>query len=646
MCGIVALLLTDGRPVQRADVDRMNVAQARRGPDGEGVHCAGAVGLGHRRLSIIDLEGGKQPLSNEDGTVWITFNGEIYNYRELRRDLMSRGHAFRTDSDTETIVHAYEEWGTACLDRLRGMFAFVIWDSRRRELFLARDRFGIKPLVYWERPGLFAVASEIQALRAHPAFDSEIDLPAIDLYLHYQYIPAPHTIYRDVRKLPPAHYLVVRADGTHAAPVRYWDFKFEPDRSLNEAAWIERLDAALQETVSAHLVSDVPFGAFLSGGIDSSTVVAYMSRLLPTPVRAFTIAHHSADYDERQWAEEAARICGVEHFLETVEPDALELLPELVRHFGEPFADSSAVATLYVSRLARRHVKMALSGDGGDELFAGYYGYPAILWEHDPPLSAARRAKRWLADRMRTCGLWAPRVSVADSKYERTAVIPSMVRRALWQPDLAGLVDATRTQFDTDFAARRGEGLLGRLQHYDVANYIAYDNLPKVDTASMYHGLEVRVPLLDHVFVETARQVPPELKLRSPDAGSSVRPERLRPGAPVIGKYLLKKNAERFFPQDFVHRPKCGFEVPVQDWFRGPYAGELTERLTGPGSPLRDYFRPESLQSLVTDATHDRPAAWRGWALLVLEEWLRQSRVSAAPRVASTSSSDMLERPV
>lgn len=620
MCGIAALLQTDGSPLNEWALQQMTNALTHRGPDGGGVHTSGSLGLGHRRLSIIDLKGGHQPLSNEDGTVWITFNGEIYNYRELQRELISRGHRFRTNSDTETIVHAYEEWGVDCLERFRGMFAFAIWDQRRRELFLARDRFGIKPLLYWERPGLFGVASEMQGLQAHPDFNGTIDPAAIDLYLHYQYIPAPHTIYHEVHKLPPAHYLVVRADGTHAEPQRYWDFAFQPDRSLSEAEWVERLDAALRETIATHLVSDVPFGAFLSGGLDSSTVVAYMQRELQSPVRTFTIGHASPAYDERLWAAEAARICGAEHHIETVEPDAMELLPTLVRHFGEPFSDSSAIATYYVSRMARQHVKMVLSGDGGDELFAGYHNYPAIIWEADPQISFARRSKRWLADRARAARIWPDRPRAADYKYARTAVFPEETRRSLWRMDFTPNVVQTRQWFNRDFAAQPDECLLNRMQRYDIKNYIAYDNLPKVDTASMCHGLEVRVPLLDHVFLQTAAQVPPELKLHSTGSCNG----RLVPGVPVTGKYLLKKNGERFFSSEFLHRQKRGFEVPVQDWFSGPQRDEMRERLIGRDSPLLDYFQYEPLQHLVDQASRDRVSAWRGWSLLVLEEWLQQ----------------------
>jgi asparagine synthase (glutamine-hydrolysing) len=640
MCGITVLMHRDGSPVNAQALSSMTDALSHRGPDGAGLHVSGPVGMGHRRLSIIDLAGGHQPLCNEDGTVWITFNGEIYNYRQLRQELISKGHRFRTDSDTETIVHAYEQWGTDCLTRLRGMFAFAIWDEKSRELLLARDRFGIKPLLYWETPDLFAVASEMQGFQSHQAFQGTIDPAAIDMYLQYQYIPAPHSIFREVRKLPPAHFLILRPDEAAPQPKRYWNIEFHPDHRLTEAEWVERLDAALEETISAHLISDVPFGAFLSGGLDSSTVVAYMRRALRSQVETFTIGHSSPDYDETAWANEASRVCGANHHVDVVQPDSMELLPKLVRHFGEPFADSSAIATYHASRLARQHVKMVLSGDGGDELFAGYYNYPAILWQAEPRVSPLRRGRNWIADQARKLGLWPARPGAADDKYARIAVLSDEVRHSLWRPEFASLKSQTRREFDHDFAPRSRECLLNRLQRYDIENYIAYDNLPKVDTVSMCHGLEVRVPLLDHVFLQTVSQIPPELKL-FPISRPKTPRGRLVPGEEVVGKYLLKKAAGRFFSSEFLHRPKRGFEVPVQDWFTGTHKNEFNERLTGADSPLLDYFQHAGLTQLVNDAGQSRVNAWRGWSLLVLEEWLQQANAAATRNRTCKSASTM-----
>ncbi|MDD5544832.1 MAG: asparagine synthase (glutamine-hydrolyzing), partial [Acidobacteriia bacterium] len=318
MCGIVGIIHTDGKPVDRVELARLTNTLSHRGPDGDGFHVDANVGLGHRRLAIIDLESGEQPLSNEDGTVWVVLNGEIYNFKELRETLASRGHLFRTKSDTEAIVHAYEEWGVDCLNHLRGMFAVALWDARRKRLLLARDRMGIKPLCYYRAPGIFAFASEMHAFRSLQDFHPTLDYEALDLYLHFQYIPAPSSIYREVRKLPPAHYLLLDAQGNVQGPVRYWQFEFRPNHRLKEKDWVERIDAGLRDAVRSHLVSDVPFGAFLSGGIDSSLVVAYMSELMQEPVRTFTIGFEDDEYDERPFARYVSETCKTDHHGEVV----------------------------------------------------------------------------------------------------------------------------------------------------------------------------------------------------------------------------------------------------------------------------------------------------------------------------------------
>jgi asparagine synthase (glutamine-hydrolysing) len=629
MCGIAGVLRTDGQPSSSNLIRLMTDRIAHRGPDGDGLFNDGPCGLGHRRLSIIDLNGGSQPLGNEDGTVHVTFNGEIYNYRELQRRLVSLGHMFRTSSDTEVLVHAWEQWGTDCVSHLRGMFAFAIWDAGKQQLFLARDRVGIKPLLYSWQKGYLAFASEMQALTAIPGFETTIDPQAIDLYLHYQYIPAPYSIYRQVTKLPPGHTLLIDARNPQPCePVRYWRLNFQSDRSLSEAQWLERIDAALEETIHTHLVSDVPFGAFLSGGIDSSTVVAYMSRIMKEPVKAFCIGHSDSAYDERNWAAEAASITGAEYFEEVVQPDGLRLLPDLVRHYGEPFADSSAIPTYYVSQLARRHVKMVLSGDGGDELFAGYHAYGAVLCAHRRPESLSMRLKHLVANGARRANLWPQNATVGDSKFSRTGVIPPDQRQELWRPEHCDLTNATRGQFDKTFAAVSGGELLNDLQAYDLETYIPFDNLTKVDIASMYHGLEVRVPLLDHIFMEIAAQVPPELKLKPSSGNGNGRLETLRSPLAVTGKHLLKKNAEQFFSHDFLHRDKRGFEVPIRNWFAGPHRDELHDRLTGPGSNMADYFEADVVKQLVDSAGSDKIAAWRAWSLLVLDEWMTQQKSS------------------
>ncbi|MEO1524581.1 MAG: asparagine synthase (glutamine-hydrolyzing) [Planctomycetota bacterium] len=622
MCGITGIVMAGGSSLDPVWLQRMNDALIHRGPDGEGTFVDGPVGLGHRRLSIIDLEGGKQPIGNEDGSVQVTFNGEIYNYRELRERLEGLGHVFATASDTEVLAHGWEQWGTELVRHLRGMFAFAVWDSKQRSVFLARDRVGIKPLLYTQQDGYFAFASEMQAITTLPELRTTTNLAAIDQYLHYQYIPAPFTIYNEVHKLPPGHTLLLELPHlTVGSPNRYWQLQFEPDRSLNESQWLERIDEALEETIRAHLVSDVPFGAFLSGGIDSSTVVAYMSRVLKEPVEAFCIGHGDQAYDERNWAQEAAEATGANYHEEVVQPDGLELLPELVRHYGEPFADSSAIATWYVSRMARRHVKMVLSGDGGDELFAGYNAYASILADHRIPTSPTKRIKNLVANGARQAGLWPKNASIADSKFRRTSVLSLDQRAGLWRSEHANVVNHTRAEFDRTFADHRSRETLNHLQAYDLATYIPYDNLVKVDIASMFHSLEVRVPLLDHVFMELAAKVPPELKLLPADGNGNGRVETLVDPTNVTGKHLLKKNAERFFSREFLYRPKRGFEVPIRNWFDGPHRDTLRDRLLGRGSHLNEYFEPSALTSLVDDAAHDKKAAWAAWSLLVLEQW-------------------------
>lgn len=627
MCGIAGILRLDGQPACQLQLQSMSDRLIHRGPDGSGCFIDGPAGLAHRRLSIIDLEGGRQPLANEDLTVHVTFNGEIYNFRQLQKDLESRGHQFRTSSDTEVIVHAWEQWGSECVHHLRGMFAFAVWDSRKQTLFLARDRVGIKPLLYTVQPGYVAFASEMQALTCLPDADFSVSPQALDLYLHYQYIPAPYSIYQQVVKLEPGHSILMRPGFAIPKAQRYWSLNFEPDRSLNERQWLEKLDGALEETVSAHLVADVPFGAFLSGGLDSSTVVAYMSRLLKEPVEAFCIGHSDSAYDERNWAAEAANVCGARYAEEVIEPDGLRLLPELVRHYGEPFADSSAIPTWYVSRLARRKVKMVLSGDGGDELFAGYYAYPAILCNHRSPESFPRRVRHFVANQARRSGLRPPLPTIADSKFRRTGVLSETERIELWNPEFHSVADATREHFERQFASVQTSETLNHLQAFDVNNYIPFDNLTKVDIASMCHGLEVRVPLLDHVFMETVATIPPELKLRPDSGNGNGRLETLKSATACVGKYLLKRNAERFYSSDFIHRNKKGFEVPIRNWFAGPHREQLQERLCGVDSRVAEFFRPEAVASLVRQSPQDKVAAWKAWTLLVLDEWLSQQKV-------------------
>lgn len=621
MCGITGILRTDGHPVAREVLSRFNEAQAHRGPDGAGLYLSGAIGLGHRRLAILDLESGAQPQSNEVGTLHITFNGEIYNYRELRRDLEQRGHRFRTKSDTEVIVEAYAEWGAECLRRLRGMFAFAIWDARKQELFLARDRFGIKPLCYFSSPRMFAFASEIRAFRDLDGFTSAVNLEAIDLFLHFQYIPAPISAYRDVRKLLPAHYLVVRADGSSVGPKRYWDVQFNPDRSVAEPEWIERLDAALRETVAAHLVSDVPFGAFLSGGVDSGTVVGHMSGVLSEPVRTFTIGFEDGAFDERADAAFAARRFGSKHREELLDAKALEVLPELVDHFGEPFGDSSAVCAWHLSRVARSDVKMVLSGDGGDEIFAGYDYFRKILLQHPQPSGAWEKARRGLGNGLREVGLRSALPSHRDTWYHRSPFFDEGRRKKLWQEPHRRLAGATKEWSHAQFDPVASADLLSQCQYVDIHNYLPYDNLAKMDIASMCHGLEVRVPLLDHVFMETVARIPPELRVRFAPSGDGQASD----DSSAVTKYLLKRTAERLLPPEYLNRKKLGFSAPVAVWLSRVDPGDLKQRLLGGGSRIAEWFDAQEVAALVSEHAASQVNGDRLWSLLFLAEWTRQN---------------------
>jgi asparagine synthase (glutamine-hydrolysing) len=537
-----------------------------RGPDDEGFYSGGGIGLAHRRLSIIDLEGGHQPLSNEDGSVWIVFNGEIYNFDELNRRYLSSGHTFRTRSDTETIVHLYEELGEACFAELRGMFAIALWDGRSKKLLLARDRLGKKPVYYSWNGKRLLFGSEIKALWPAGGLSDEMDLEALSDYFSYQYVPAPKTIYRDVRKLRPAHYLEVQ--GSTIREVPYWDIRFDQTLQLSESEWCERFLEEYRTAVRSRLVSDVPLGAFLSGGVDSSSVVALMNEFQP-PVTTCSIGFTEERYDEAGDARRFAASLGTSHFEHIVEPHALDLLPKLAWHYDEPFADSSAVPTYYVSQVARQHVTVALSGDGGDESFAGYRRYKFDVWEN----------------RLRSCfpaplrktvfgplGLlypklgWAPRVFRAKSTFQSLArdpiegyfhgisCCPPSQKHQLFSPEawsrLAGYDSLDVLRYHYDRAGTTDP--LSRIQYVDLKTYLVDDILVKVDRASMANSLEVRCPLLDHKLVELIARMPSGLKLRNGQ-----------------GKYIFKKAMQSILPPDVLTRRKQGFSVPVAEWFRG-----------------------------------------------------------------------------
>lgn len=606
----------DGLPAQREIADAMNARLVHRGPDGGDVHVQGPVALAHRRLAIIDPATGRQPLSNEDASLWLVANGEIYNYRELRAELVALGHRFRTNGDCETILHGYAEWGVRVLERLRGMFAFALWDARRNRLFLARDRIGIKPLCYVHTAEGLAFASEIQALHAWPGWPRDIDMACLDQFLHLQYIPAPGSIYRAIRKLEPAHYLLVESGGPAPTPVRYWRFEWAPDEQRSESEWLEALDHGLRDAVSSHLVSDVPFGAFLSGGVDSSTVVAYAARELAEPLRTFTIGFDDPEFDEREPARQFAALAGTRHMEQVVGLDALSLLPKLVHHYGEPFADSSAVCTWRVCEAARREVPMVLSGDGGDEVFAGYSYFPKLVQDYPPLRGHARLLRRALGNLMRRAHLLKAAPDLPAAWHGRSPWFNEDRRAQLWRPPFRGLMRTTRDWNHRQFVAARAFDVLGQCQRVDIENYLPFDNLAKVDIASMAHGLEVRVPLLDHKLLELVARMPASMRLRKLTNGAG--------SESWCGKYALKKVASRFYPWEAITTPKRGFSVPVGRWLAGEQKTVVRERLLDQASGLDGWFERAEIEALIAEHGVAADHGHRLWALLVLAEWKAQ----------------------
>lgn len=622
MCGIAGIIRWAGEVApQRLEIERMTGAIKHRGPDGEGFMLRAPVAFGHRRLAIIDPEGGHQPMSSEDESLWIIYNGELYNFRELKRELEEKGHRFLTRSDTEVVLHAYSEWGPRCVERFRGMFAFGLADFRQRKLLLARDHFGIKPLYYRLGEGYLAFASELPALRQVDDAPPTGSLQAVDLFLRFQYIPTPHTIYREVFKLPPASYMTVDFDGRRTEPVRYWDIEFKQEDGLSDSEWEERAEEVIHESVNAHLVSDVPFGVFLSGGIDSSLVASHMSRILEHPVQGFSIGFKEKDYSELAYAEEAARLCGVELHTEIVEDDALSILPDLVAHYGEPFGDSSAIPTWYVSRLARSFVPMVLSGDGGDEGFGGYSSYD--YWMQTAPFLHAGRVMR---DAPRD-GFYLLRRAVRKYLSNRTnnelahwqnciLYVREGGRRALWRSEYSDVVGAGSAVFEEADRRARYWNRLSYAQYLDFQTYLPCDILTKVDVASMYHGLEVRTPLIDLRVVELAARLPLNQRMRRNGSKTAVR------------KYLLKKVTGRTFPPEFIHRKKQGFAIPRSLWFLPGQQGRglLEEVLLDTGSRLHECFNSEEVRAQLEAHSAERDNSDTLWLLLVLGMWLEQNR--------------------
>lgn len=628
MCGIAGIISkTGGLSVQ--DIEPMTEAQRHRGPDAWGAWSDGVCALGHRRLSIIDLsEAGRQPMASTDGNLQITFNGEIYNFQALRQQLEGYGHRFRTRTDTEVILSAYEQWGVECLSHLRGMFAFAIWDQRARRLFVARDRVGKKPLFYAQIGDRFYFASELQGLLANVDVPREVNPAGIDAYLSYGYVPAPQTGFRHIHKLPPAHYLTLDTAKRELTPKieRYWALRYESKLRLSEGEIREALREKLAEAVRLRMIADVPLGAFLSGGIDSSIVVGLMAQHSTQPVKTFSIGFKDAAYNELDHARRIADKWGTEHHEFIVEPNALEILPKLVRHYGEPYADSSAVPTFYVSQLTRQHVTVALNGDGGDESFAGYERYlgnrVAETLQGIPGTKlAARTLGRVLPDSI------DPRDRVRNvRRFLNVMTQPMPQRYARWLTYFTG--SDKNTLYSSDFRARLNGAahsdwladMVSERRHLDpvdaamsvdIDSYLPFDLLVKVDIAAMANSLEARSPLLDHEVMEFAARLPATLKLRGRNL-----------------KHLLKTTFSDLLPPENVNRRKAGFAIPVGQWFRGPLRELLCDTLLLEARS-HNYFDPMQIARLVDDHLNCRADhSFQLWDLLMLELWHREFVVS------------------
>jgi asparagine synthase (glutamine-hydrolysing) len=614
VCGITGVLNRDGAPADAATLDAMNATLRHRGPDSEGRFTEGPLGLAMRRLSIIDLQGGEQPIASEDGRVVVVCNGEIYNYRSLREGLRARGHRFATGSDVEVLVHLYEEQGEAFLPELRGMFAFALWDAARRRLLLARDRFGIKPLYYADGPRCLLFGSELRALARHPSFSHELDLDALHAFLAFNSIPAPASIYGAARKLPAGHLLVAQDGGTEVrryarpAPVARERLRGEPPAVL-----AGELRERLRDSVRAHLVADVPVGVLLSGGVDSAALAALAAQETAEPVRTFSIGFRERSFDELALARKVARRYGTDHHELVLEPDAAELLPRLAAAFDEPFGDSSALPTYLVSELAARHVKVVLSGEGGDELFGGYYTYVADRMA--PRLGRPAAALRPLVDRLPSS---SRKISLEyrAKRFAAGAALPPLERHHAWKEIFSSearallLRDGERAAdplnaWRARYAETVGAEPLHRLQDVDLGVYLVDDLLVKTDRASMAHSLEARVPYLDTAVSELALALPRELRVLG-----------------LSKKRLLRRAVEPLVPREIVHGRKRGFSIPAAAWLRGELEPFAREVLAPARIRAQGVFDPAAVTTLL-----DRHVARQAdlsrqlWGLLAFGLW-------------------------
>lgn len=628
MCGIVGIFDILGKSeISRDLLSQMNETQLHRGPDESGIHTEPGLGFGHRRLSIIDLSSGQQPLFNEDGTVVVTYNGEIYNFSELSAQLEQLGHQFRTRCDTEVIVHAWEEWGAACVDKFRGMFAFAVWDRNRETLFLARDRLGIKPLYYTRLAGgKFIFGSELKSIRSYPGFPNDIDAKAVEEYFAFGYVPEPKTIYKNVYKLPPGYRLTVQHGQEQMRPEQYWDVSFRTENSNNEADIGPELIDRLEEAVRIRMIAEVPLGAFLSGGVDSSAVVAAMAKNSAEPVNTCSISFGDPKYNESAFAAKVADRYKTAHRVEQVDPNDFDLVDHLADLYDEPYADSSALPTFRVCELAKKQVTVVLSGDGGDENLAGYRRYRWHTYEE--------KMRSWLPSGIRKplFGFlgstypkadWAPKLFRAKSTFEAIArdslegylhsvsLLSNQMRSALFSEQLIRELQGYRAieVFRKHASRAKTDHPLSLVQYLDMKTYLPGDILTKVDRASMAHALEVRVPILDHELVNWMSGLPPTLKLKGRE-----------------GKYIFKKALQPSLPDDILYRQKMGFAVPLATWFRGPLRKKVRNSILGDTMIDSGFFQNDYLRKVVDQhqsGVRDHSASI--WTLLMFESFIRKN---------------------
>ena len=621
MCGIAGILFFNiDQKVDPVSLKKMTDSLYHRGPDDQGIYLNGNIGLGFRRLSIIDLSTGHQPISNKSGNIWIIFNGEIYNFLALRKKLEGKGYLFRTQTDTEVILYLYEEYGTDCVKQLRGMFAFAIWDGNKNQLFCARDRFGIKPFYYYADKEKFVFGSEIKTILQAEGIDKTISPEAIDSYFAFGYITSDLSIYQNIKKLEPGCSLLVSTD---SHPVqkkeRYWQISFNPDYKKNENQWIDEIEASLSETVGLHMISDVPIGAFLSGGIDSSSVVALMSQFTRQPVKTFSIGFREPEFNELRYAREIANKYHTEHNELVLEPVSINLLPQLVSAYDEPFADSSAIPTYFVSKFAREFVTVALSGDGGDELFAGYSAYQKLYSIQRNSILPDSfnsfvfgHAERVIPEKWPGKGLLYYLSKKKQNLGAYYCLWKENERNRLYNKEFGTKISIkAETYKENLIGTSNAQDFISRLQELDMHTYMVDDILTKVDRASMLNSLEVRVPLLDHVFAELVFTIPSHLKFNSGQK-----------------KYIFRKAMSKYLTPSVLEHKKQGFGVPLTFWFKQDLKEYVSDILKNKNSPVYEYLDYNNvLRQIDNHQTGFRDMSGKIWSIMFFNEWLIQNRI-------------------